>query len=162
MNYFELFGLEVGPRVNKATLAHKYFSLQKENHPDFFTQASEAEQDDSLQQSADINKAFTVFQSDDKTLEYFLQLHEAIVTDEKYTLPPDFLMEVMELNETLNEKDGVTVAKEMADIEKPLLAEVEPILARPAGSYSAEEMEKLKAYYYKKKYLRRILERLSD
>lgn len=162
MNYFELFNLPAAPRIDKTLLSEKYFGLQKQNHPDFFTQASETEQEGSLQQSADINKAFAIFQNDDKTIEYFLQLNGAIVTDEKYTLPPDFLMEMMELNETLNEKDGVTIAEEMANIEKPLLDEVEPILSRPPGTYSAAEMEKLKAYYYKKKYLRRILERLGD
>ncbi len=162
MNYFELFGLPVAPRIDKTLLSQKYFELQRQSHPDFFTQASEAEQDGSLQQSADVNKAFGIFQSDDKTIEYFLQINGAIVSDEKYTLPPDFLMEMMELNETLNEKDGVTIAEEMANIEKPLLDEVEPILSRPAGAYSPEEMEQLKAYYYKKKYLRRILDRLGD
>jgi len=162
MNYFELFDLPVAPRIDKTLLAEKYFGLQKQSHPDFFTQASEAEQEGSLQQSAGINKAFGIFQSADKTIEYFLQINGAIVPDEKYTLPPDFLMEMMELNETLNEKDGVTIAEEMANIEKPLLEEVEPILSRPAGNYSPAEMEQLKAYYYKKKYLRRILDRLGD
>ena len=162
MNYFELFNLPVAARIDKTLLSLKYFELQKQNHPDFFTQASEAEQDSSLQQSADINKAFGIFKNDDKTIEYFLQLHNAIVPDEKYILPPAFLMEMMELNETLNEKDGVTIAQEMADIERPLLEDIEPILSQPAGHYDATALEKLKAYYYKKKYLRRILDRLGD
>ena len=71
-------------------------------------------------------------------------------------------MEMMELNETLAEKDGVTLAAEMAAVEKPLLAEIEPILGKVKQEYSKEEMEKLKAYYYKKKYLRRILDRFGD
>jgi molecular chaperone HscB len=162
MNYFELFDLPVSPRIDKTRVAEKYFELQKRSHPDFFTQATEAEQEGSLQQSADINKAFTIFQHDEKTLEYFLQLKDIIKPDEKYQLPPAFLMEMMELNETLSEKDGVTIAGEMADIEKPLLDEITPILADLSGNYDAAAMEKLKAYYYKKKYLKRILERLGD
>jgi molecular chaperone HscB len=162
MNYFELFDIPVAPRVDKKLLSEKYFALQKMNHPDFFTQSSEAEQEDSLRQSADINKAFTIFQNEEKTIEYFLQVKGVIEPDEKYQLPQDFLMEMMDLNETLLEKDGVTIAEEMAVIEKPLLAEIEPILANTSGGYNAVEMEKLKAYYYKKKYLKRILDRLGD
>ncbi len=162
MNYFELFALPVAPVVDKEVLSAKYFSLQKSNHPDFFTQASESDQADALQQSADINKAFTIFQNDDKTIEYFLLLQDVITPDEKYQLPQDFLMEMMEINETLPEKDGVELAAEMAAIEKPLLDEIQPILEKNSRSYDAAELEKLKAYYYKKKYLKRILERLGD
>ncbi|HSN62362.1 MAG TPA: iron-sulfur cluster co-chaperone HscB C-terminal domain-containing protein [Ferruginibacter sp.] len=162
MNYFELFGFPVSPRVDKTLVSQKYFALQKINHPDFFTQATEAEKEDALQQSAAINKAFTIFQNDEKTIEYFLQEKGVIQTDEKYQLPPDFLMEMMELNETLNEKDGVTLAEEMADIERPLLEEIKPILEKSSKDIDATELEKLKAYYYKKKYLKRILDRLGD
>jgi molecular chaperone HscB len=162
MNYFELFGFEIGPRIDKKEVAKKYFALQKNNHPDFFTQATEAEQESSLEQSADINKAFTVFQNEEKTLEYFLQLKGIIQTDEKYQLPSEFLMEMMELNETLEEKDGVTLAAEMAEVEKPLLEEIKPLLSQNPAELDSAAYEKLKAYYYKKKYLKRILARLGD
>ncbi|MBC7867997.1 MAG: Fe-S protein assembly co-chaperone HscB [Gloeobacteraceae cyanobacterium ES-bin-316] len=162
MNYFELFDFAVAPRIDKSLVAQKYFALQKNNHPDFFTQATEAEQEHALQQSAEINKAFAVFQDEDKTIEYFLQQKEVIQTDEKYQLPNEFLLEMMELNETLLEKDGVTLAKEMADIEKPLLDEILPVLEQAEPNYDTASLEKLKAYYYKKKYLKRILARLGD
>ncbi len=162
MNYFELFGFEVAPRIDKGQVAKKYFALQKTNHPDFFTRSTESEQEAALEHSADINKAFAVFQDADKTLEYFLQLKGIIQTDEKYQLPPEFLMEMMELNETLPEKDGVRLAAEMAGIESPLLKEIEPLLSLDPAQLDSEAYEKLKAYYYKKKYLKRILARLGD
>lgn len=162
MNYFQLFGFTEAPVIDKKLLAEKYFALQKQNHPDFFTQASEAEQEESLQQSADINKAFTTFQNEDRTIEYFLQLKGIVVTDEKYQLPPEFLMEMMEINETLEEKDGVTVTAELAVIEKDLYAGIEKILRDPASHEDAGSLQQLKLYYYKKKYIQRILARLGD
>ena len=162
MNYFELFGFEVAPVINKSLVAKKYFELQKNNHPDFFTQSSESEQEQALEQSANINKAFATFQDGEKTLEYFLQLKEVIRTDEKYELPPAFLMEMMELNETLTEKDGVTLAAEMAQIEKPMLEEISPLLSLDPAKLDSLAYEKLKAYHYKQKYLKRILARLGD
>ncbi len=162
MNYFELFGLPVLPRIDKTLLAQKYFALQKSNHPDFFTQDTEEAREEALHQSAAINKAFSIFQNEDKTIEYFLQLKAIVESDEKYQLPPAFLMQMMELNETLTEKDGVTVAAELAEIEKTLLEEIKPVLDNYTSNTDAAAMEKLKAYYYKKKYLKRILERLGD
>jgi molecular chaperone HscB len=162
MNYFELFGYSEAPVVDTTVLAQKYFELQKKYHPDFFSKAGETEQEEALQQSAVVNKAFTTFQSKEKTVEYFLQLRGIIAEDEKYQLPPDFLMEMMELNETLDEKDGVEVAAELASIDKSITDAINRILENPALYGDAGSLEKLKEWYYKKKYLQRILVRLGD
>ena len=45
MNYFELFDSPVSLNIDKSKLAKKYFELQKKYHPDFYTQADEAEQE---------------------------------------------------------------------------------------------------------------------
>jgi molecular chaperone HscB len=162
MNYFELFGFEMSPSVDKTLVSQKYFILQKNNHPDFFTQATEDEQEEALQQSAAINKAFAIFQNEEKNIEYFLQVKGVILPDEKYQLSPDFLMEMMELNEAISEKNSININNELAAIEKPLYEEIKPILDQPAAEYDASDLEKLKSYYYKKKYLKRILDRLDD
>jgi molecular chaperone HscB len=162
MNYYELFSIPVSPVVDSGLLAEKYFELQRKSHPDFFTQGTEVEQETALVQSADINKAYVIFKNENKTLEYFLQISGAITADEKYQLEPHFLMEMMEINETLMEKDGVTIAAELAEIEKALHEEVATILKKTAEDINDKDLEKLKAYYYKKKYLRRILDRLGD
>ena len=162
MNYFELFGFEMSPSVDKTLVSQKYFILQKSNHPDFFTQATEDEQEEALQQSAAINKAFAIFQNEEKNIEYFLQVKGVILPDEKYQLPPDFLMEMMELNEAISEKNSINFNNELAAIEKPLYEEIKPIMAKPVSEYETEDLEKLKSFYYKKKYLKRILDRLDD
>lgn len=162
MNYFDLFGFPEAPMVDKTHVAKTYFQLQKSHHPDFFTQANEAEKEAALEQSAHINKAFTVFQDQEKTLEYYLQLKEIIVTDEKYQLPPDFLMEMMELNESLLTKTPETASDEIALLEAQLYNEIAPILKDSALYGDAGSLQQLKAYYYQKKYLKRILDRLND
>jgi molecular chaperone HscB len=163
MNYFELFDMPLAPTVNKALLAEKYFALQKKSHPDFFSQSTEAEQEEALDLSADINKAFTIFRDDQKTIEYFLQVTGHIAADEKYALDPAFLMEMMEMNETLMEVDEGEARKRVADYEATLFEEIAPILKDyQAGEQDSGKMELLKGYYYKKKYLRRILDRLAD
>ena len=162
MNYFDLFGLPVAPSIDKSTIAKTYFTLQKKYHPDFFSHADENEKEEILQQSAAINKAFKTFQSPERTLEYFLQTTGLIEKDEKYSLSPDFLMEMMEINEALAE-DEAAARDQVAAYEKKLWDEVQPIIDNyQAGNFSDGDLQKLKAYYYKQKYLKRILDRLAD
>jgi molecular chaperone HscB len=163
MNYFELFEIPVAPTIDKTGLSRKYFELQKKFHPDFFTNESEEEKESVLQQSADINKGFKIFQNKEKTIEYFLQQKGIIATDEKYALPPDFLMEMMELNEELDEADPELTLGKVKEYETDLYTGIEQLLANyNDGATTASDFEKLKAYYYKKKYLERILDRLAD
>lgn len=163
MNYFELFGLPQAPLVDRSLLAKKYFELQKANHPDFFTQGTEAEKEQAEEQSASINKAFNIFQNEERTIEYFLQTLNLIEPDEKYKLPPDFLMEMMELNEALTEEGEESVLKNVDEHENDLYNEIRQVLIQydPAKT-TQKDLLKLKEYYYKKKYLKRILDRLGD
>lgn len=158
MNYFELFDLPVSVSVDAAALNKKYVALQKKFHPDFFTQQDAAEQEAALEQSSEINKALKVLRDPDATLFYVLQLKGVAATDEKYQLPPDFLMEVMELNEQL---DGNTAGL-VADFEAGIYKEVSDIIAGYDDTNVTEaQLLKLKEYYYKKKYLQRILDRMD-
>lgn len=162
MNYFELFDLPLAPTIDRSSLSKKYFELQKEYHPDFFSGSDENERENMLQQSATINKAFKVFQNPDRTIEYFLKVTGLIVDDEKYNLPPDFLMDMMEINEGLTENEEATL-KLVDSFKEKLQLDVKPILENySAGNVDGADMDKLKSYYYRHKYLQRILDRLVD
>lgn len=159
MNYFELYDIPITLQVDKSLLAKKYFELQKKYHPDFYSNASEEEQQEVLEKSSDINKALTIFRDTDATIKYVLQLKGLLEEDEKYQLPPDFLMEVMELNETLSENS----AAEVGVFENTLYKGVKDIIERYNDVTITEEaLFKVKDYYFRKKYLQRILERMSD
>ena len=163
MNYFELFNLPFAPKADHTLVNKKYFELQKLYHPDFFTQASEEEKEAMLERSADVNKAYHIFRQQDRTLEYFLQEKAVVETDEKYNLPPEFLMEMMELNEALTEEDETSFRARVADAEAALDAGVSGILDKTShAELSDTDLQELKAYHFKKKYLKRILDRLDD
>jgi len=158
MNYFELFDIPVSLQVDKNILAIKYIALQKKFHPDFFTRSTEYEQAEALEKSSQINKALKIFKNGDETIKYVLQLKNLLEEDEKYQLPPDFLMEVMELNEELSEDSHRLI--NMLEIE--ILSAVKSIIANfNDTATSTEELLKVKEYYYKKKYLQRILDRMD-
>ncbi|HMC99807.1 MAG TPA: iron-sulfur cluster co-chaperone HscB C-terminal domain-containing protein [Ferruginibacter sp.] len=158
MNYFELFDIPVSVRVDQTKLAQKYFELQKKFHPDFFAQSTEAEQAEALENSSAANKALKIFKNEDATIKYVLQLKGLLEEEEKYQLPPEFLMEMMDLNEDLSEDSALQIQT----LENQLHSEVAPIInSYNDASITYAELMQLKEYYYKKKYLQRILDRLA-
>jgi len=162
MNYFELFEIPVTPKVDPSTLTKKYFELQRKNHPDFFSDATDTEKQLIIQLSADINKAYTTFKDDQKTLEYFLMLNGIKEHDEKYNLPNEFLMEMMDFNEELLEISKETAIKKIKEYKMLLFNEIKDSIENYEQQTSEEAMLKMKEYYNKKKYLNRILDRLED
>lgn len=158
MNYFELFDIPISLQVDKNELAKKYVELQKKFHPDFYTQATEFEKEEALEKSSQINKALKTLRNPDETIKYVLQLKGLLQDDEKYQLPPDFLMEVMELNEDLDSNSHAQVEA----LEKEIFLPVQPIIEHFSEATPTEELLKVKEYYYKKKYLQRILDRMAD
>ena len=158
MNYFELFNLPVSLKIDKSKLALKYFELQKEYHPDFYVNGTEQEQERALEISSQLNKALQTFKNQDLTIKYVLQLKGLLKEEEKYQLPSAFLMEMMDLNEEITENS----AKQINDLEDELYSQVQPIIDNYDDSnVSNTDLLKLKEYYYKKKYLHRILDRLE-
>ena len=165
MNYFELYEMPVSLQVDKKYLQQKYFELQKKYHPDFFSNESEEEQAEVLERSSMVNKAYKTFQNDDETIKYVLQLKELLEEEEKYELPPSFLAEMMELNEALMEVDDSSLEEtetKISQLEKHLYDEVQNIVEYyNEDTTTNEQLLQVKDYYFKKKYLKRILERLE-
>ena len=94
----------------------------------------------------------------DETIKYLLQLKELLEDEEKYSLPAAFLMEMMELNEELSENS----AKQIQELENLHYNEVRSIIENYDDStITTADLLKLKDYYFKKKYLQRILDRLE-
>src|SRR5579885_2960918 len=101
MNYFELFEIPVQLKINNKSLSGKFFELSRKYHPDYFVNKDTIDQEEALEKSALLNKAYKTFQSPDETIKYVLQLKGLLEEEEKYELPPDFLMEVLGINEQL-------------------------------------------------------------
>ncbi len=159
MNYFELFEFPVGFSVDQGLLNRRYIALQKKFHPDFFGQATEEEKAEALEQSSLVNKAYKTLKSKDLTLQYFLQMNALIEEGEQYKLPPDFLIEVMELNELkMDGADKTEIDLKATALFDEILEEVKPLLENYNEATATESDHlKIKEYYYKKKYIDRLL-----
>jgi len=162
MNFYEIFDIPIVPIVDKTILSKKYFELQRMNHPDFFSTATDHEKEKALEYSALINEAFKTFKDEQKSLAYYLKEKSMIIDDEKYVLSNDFLMEMMEINEEIMEENTSSVQFKITTIANELRDTVNDIILGNQTEDSTTELLKLKDYYYKKKYLDRILDRLAD
>ena len=165
MTYFELFNIPVALQVNTSLIKTNFYELSRKYHPDFYSQATETEQEEALEKSALLNKAFKTFGNKEETIKYVLQLKGLLEDEEKYKLPPDFLMEIMELNEAIldakTEADDGKIKNEklkIINLEDEIYNSVRSIIENYKDGITTEkELLQVKDYYFKKKYLIRIL-----
>ncbi|MGI9276933.1 MAG: Fe-S protein assembly co-chaperone HscB [Endozoicomonas sp.] len=103
-NFFELFQIPVACHVDSALLAGKYRELQKAVHPDRFAGESERQQRLSIQYAAYVNEGYETLKSPLKRSLYLLKMAGNPVNLESNTvMDPGFLMEQMELRESMSE-----------------------------------------------------------
>lgn len=166
MTYFELFEIPFSLKVNTQELSKKYFELSRKYHPDFHTHAENSLQEEALEMTSLLNKAWKTFKDPNATLRYALTLKGLLDTEDKYQLSPDFLLEMMDINEQLSEEDPSLNPALTEQLEKMELAIYEPVKAiiehYNDSSTSQEQLMEVKEYYFRKKYIDRIRQRLAN
>ena len=168
MNYFEFFNLEPSFYLDENLLRKAFLQNSKKYHPDFFTLESEEKQAEILERSTYNNEAYKTLKDFDKRLYYILELNNVIEEEGKNTVPQDFLMEMMEVNEALMELefDFNPIKKEKLEnqldaLEQNLLNSIESNLKGYTSTTKSENLNPVKDYYFKKKYLIRLRENLQ-
>ncbi|MFK7936051.1 MAG: Fe-S protein assembly co-chaperone HscB [Saprospiraceae bacterium] len=169
MNYFEFYELPISFKVDKAALKRTFYANSKKYHPDFYTLESAEKQAEILQLSTLNNQAYKTLNDFDRRMKYVLDLKEAMAAEGENKLPQDFLMEMMDLNEILmelefdfDESQYKKAEEELATQEKTLYEQVSKIIENYDDSTATPiDLEQVKNYYLKKRYLLRIQENLS-
>ncbi|WP_299198995.1 Fe-S protein assembly co-chaperone HscB [uncultured Amphritea sp.] len=106
-NYFEFLALPVTYQLDLQALAERSRELQKTLHPDRFSHLSDRERRLSVQYTAYLNEAVSTLKNPLSRAQYLLKL-EGIDTfsETQVQLDPMFLMQQMELRESLEEVAG--------------------------------------------------------
>ncbi|MBC7744748.1 MAG: Fe-S protein assembly co-chaperone HscB [Flavobacterium sp.] len=171
MNYFELYDIPISFHPDDSLVKKKFYQLSKQYHPDFHATESEAKQEEILQLSTLNNKAYLVLSNPLKRTEYVLSIKGMMAEGDKYKLPQDFLMEMMEVNEEIMEQEFLPnaaalmiIQEKVNEFEKQLFTE----LKQHTHAYDHEleqghesTLQKIKDIWYRQKYLLRIRESLS-
>lgn len=169
MNHFELFELPISFYLDEKELRRRFLQKSKKFHPDFYTTDSEEKQQEVLEFSTQINSAYKTLSDFNERMAYVLNEKGLLGEEGKNDIPQDFLMEVMEIQETIMELefDFSETAYQNANLlvnklEEDLRLSIEPILNSYDDAETNEvELKKVKDFYLKKKYLWRIRENLN-
>ena len=168
MNYFEFYKITPSFYIDEEHLKKMFYQYSKDFHPDFHALKSEEEQQKMLDLSTLNNKSFFVLKSFNTRLEYLLKLKGVLVEEEKYALSPDFLMEMMEMNEEIMDLSfdpDEAKTEQLKQKSKAIEEEIEEEIKNKAKAYDERGEEgillEIKDLWYRKKYLLRIRDSLN-
>lgn len=171
-NYFAFYNLSETFFLDEADLKRRYYAKSRETHPDFHATSSPENQAEMLRQATLNTDAYRTLADADQRMAYILRQHGLLDETKQQALPPDFLMDMMDLNEQLMELGAGSGEREAADalatevmaISDTLDAGIAPLLAgyeqlptdhRPAA------LQQILTYYLKKRYLLRLRQQVA-
>jgi len=168
MNYFQFYDIPISFEIDEGALKKTFLINSKKYHPDFFTLASDKEQEEALRLSTLNNEAYKILGNFGSRIKYILQLKGALEEEGKNTLPQDFLMEMMDINEVIMDlqmdydpDQKADVIKKIDSFEHDLIVSIEDDISsfkdQPDFDFSS-----IKNFYLKRKYLKRIKDNLDQ
>jgi molecular chaperone HscB len=127
-NHFELFGLPMRYRVDRAALERAYRALQGDVHPDRHAAAGDAQKRLALQSSARVNEAYRVLLDPVSRAEYVLQLRGVDAMSETDSrLAVEFLTRQLERREAAEEAADDHDERKLAALADAVRADAEDL-----------------------------------
>ncbi|KAB0790937.1 hypothetical protein PPYR_02737 [Photinus pyralis] len=148
-NYFNLFNIEENYEVNQPLLTRKYRQLQAVLHPDRFSHKSQTEKDISADYSALVNNAYGTLQKPLERGIYMLHLHGERIDESDRGTDPNFLMEIMQLNEEIEEAQ---TADELRHLNKKSKEKLDCITQKLATCFRDNNFQAAKELIIQLKY----------
>ena len=171
MNYFEFYNIPISFYPDENLIRQRFYAYSKEYHPDFYANESAEKQAEILELSTLNNRAYQTLNNPEKRLKHILELNGMLEDGDKYTLSQGFLMEMMDINESLmdieidadEERLSIltnSIAKLFEELEDELLIQTKDFeQLKPEQQITI--LQKVKDIYYRKKYLLRIKDSLN-
>ena len=166
-NYFELFGLPVQFGIDLNTISERYRELQRLTHPDQFASASDEEQRSSVQHSAQVNDAYQTLKSPLKRAQYILGLRGAPLNDRDTEMDPLFLIQQMEIRESIEQipesaDPWMLLDKIRADLRHDIDHAMQLVSQRLDGEEDESDVEEAKDQVKKLQFLFKVQYELDE
>ncbi len=171
IDYFAFYGLPETFRPDEAALKRLYYAKSRETHPDFHATSSPENQAEMLHQATLNTDAYRTLSDPDQRMAYLLRHHGLLEEGKQEQLPPDFLMDVMDLNEQLMDLETAPdaaiqaqVTAEVTALAATLDAGIQPVLAgyeQLPADHRPAALQQIRTYYLKKRYLLRIQQQVA-
>jgi molecular chaperone HscB len=164
-HYFELYGLAVSFYPDQDEVRKRYLQISRENHPDL-SGSDLDEQASSSQISSENNKAYKILKDRNLRIRYVLGLLGFNI-DESDKLPADFLIDMMEWNERVEEgksaskEEQQSIEIEFNGLNEDLDASLEQLSKEFDENGKESILPMLKEICLKQKYLLRLKESID-
>lgn len=161
LNHFLRLGIQPQFLIALEHLEQIYFVLQKQLHPDCFTNKSEQEKYFSLQQSMAVNDAYTVLKKPLSRAEYILKLRGIDVNSEEHAVQPsqELLLQSLQDREKL---EAITSKTELANMAMVIDTRKKDCLSRVASSLAREHLTDATQYVMELKYLEKLAQEIKQ
>lgn len=161
MKYFEALGLAPALALDLDDLKKRFYERSRQWHPDRFTRASAAEQEQALEMTATLNDAFRTLRDPIERAEYFLEENGLKPSKD---VPPELLEEVFELNMALEElREGDNSARasliQARDRFQGMMAQSDMDLAAFYASHDAgsNKLNEIRAALNRRRYIANLV-----
>jgi molecular chaperone HscB len=165
-DHFTQLGLPKRFDLDPAELEARYRELSRKLHPDRFAKAEPGERMLSVMASRALNDAYRLLKNPVKRAEYLLSLSGTQIS-ENDKVGQEFLMEILELRETLAEAKASGDAARVAAMGDQVRARRDAAMAAAAGlltegsELSAERQQEIKHHLIAVRYFQRFLDEVT-
>lgn len=161
-DFFSILGLPKAFFLDHQLLRKQYLELSRRSHPDHHLHAS-ATDIAALEEMAGLaNRAYQVLSDPDQRMVHILQLEGYPLEGSGVQLPGDFLMEMMEINESWEEAKALenndlmseilqTLGRMEASWEEAIQSELETY-----DQHGSANFERIRQFMLQKRYIKRF------
>ncbi len=158
VNHFEVIGIPAAPWIDFLQLKKAFINKQKEVHPDT---------GDDTDLSQDLNASYEILKKPEGSIKCFLLLHISEQELNQNALPNEFLMEMMELSDIIEESRN-TKSESITEEAKSILHTINADLEQEKIEFSQmqlppspKDLITLKVWYQKFRYYSRLCKNLE-
>lgn len=169
---FETLGVQRGYELNAMALRKRLLALSRRMHPDFFAGADAATRARAQRNTAELNAAFEILSDEFRRADWLVRSLGGPGEDEERQLPVEFLSEVLEWNEAVEEARSAgpdaPAHPALAELDRKLRAEREAAMREisdmlsPLPDAHASELARVRRRLNAVRYLDRTLHEIAE
>nr|XP_014089396.1 iron-sulfur cluster co-chaperone protein HscB [Bactrocera oleae]XP_014089397.1 iron-sulfur cluster co-chaperone protein HscB [Bactrocera oleae] len=150
INYFHLLNFPNNFPLEQQELTRRFRQLQTLVHPDKFSNRTSREQNNSADWSALINRAYKTLSAPIERGQYLLKLEGEQMPQDNSTLNKEFLMEMMELNE---EVEDAKSSEDLERLNESIVQQLNEAVKELSIAFESKALPAAKLLLVKMKYL---------
>ncbi|XP_046399174.1 iron-sulfur cluster co-chaperone protein HscB [Ischnura elegans] len=158
-NYFDLFGINERYSVDPKLIQKTFRDLQRQLHPDLYSNKDEEEKKLSEEHSSLVNKAYSVLNHPLRRAQYMLLLKGVDIEKAPADLSQEFLMEIMERNEEVDGLEDEDKIHHLSLMYKNVMMELSKEAEK---AFDKGDLEKAKEVVAKMKYFYNLEMKVQD